>query len=611
MCGVVGGLSSKNIVPIILEGLSRLEYRGYDSVGVAVIDNQNKLIRERATGRVKELTAMCEKNNDFAGQIGIGHTRWATHGGVNVENAHPHFSNDSLAVVHNGIIENHAVLKAELITEGYRFDSETDTEVIAHLVHSIFKQNNDLFASVKLAISRLKGAYAIGVVSTTNTKELICARLGSPLVLGVGNNEMFFASDISALLPVTDQVVYLEDGDVAKLEHGSYIINDKNNNVVTRVVNTSSLSKYNTELGNYSHYMQKEIFEQPYAILNTLQSLRDKFYPEKFGRDAANIFKNITKVQIIACGTSLNAGNIAKYWIEEFTDLECSIEIASEYRYRKVSVNRDSLIVSISQSGETADTIAAIKYAHELGMMNSLAVCNVNESSLVRLSKLHILTEAGPEIGVASTKAFTTQLVVLLYLTFTLAKVRGLLSSAAEVEYMQNLRKLPHLITATFSMEDDIKAMAIKLAKKKNALFLGRNTLYPIAIEGALKLKEISYIHAESYATGELKHGPLALIDEDMPCVVLMPSQVLLDKVESNVQEILARKGIVYLFTDTNSAVNTHCKQVIQLRTQDVAAYLLPIIYVVPLQLLSYHVAICKNTDVDKPRNLAKSVTVE
>lgn len=611
MCGIVGGISTKNVVPVILEGLARLEYRGYDSVGVAIVDSNNKLLRERATGRVKELAEICAKNQNFNGLFGIGHTRWATHGGVNVGNAHPHFSNETLAIVHNGIIENYARHRAELKNQGYVFDSETDTEVIAHLIHSLLKKNNNLFESVKTAVSMLKGAYAIAVVSTDSPNEIVCARFGCPLVLGVGQNGMFFASDISALLPVTDKVVYLEDGDVAKLELSTYTIYDKTNNLVKRELGTSKLSKYNTELGQYSHYMQKEIFEQPYAILETLQSLGDKFYPEKFGDLATEIFKKINKVQIIACGTSLNAGHIAKYWIEEFTDIECNIDIASEYRYRRVAVNPDCLIVNISQSGETADTLAAVKYAYELGMTNSLSICNVPESSLVRLSKLHILTEAGPEVGVASTKAFTTQLVVLLYLTFTLAKVRGLLSAEAETEVMQNLRKLPHLITATLSLEKNIKGMAREIASTKNALFLGRNALYPIAIEGALKLKEISYIHAESYATGELKHGPLALIDKDMPCVVLMPSGLLLDKMESNIQEILARNGIVYLFTDSDSEVVKSCHKAIQLDTKDVVTYLLPIVYVVPLQLLSYHVAIFKGTDVDKPRNLAKSVTVE
>lgn len=611
MCGVVGGVSNKNVVPVILEGLSRLEYRGYDSVGVAVIDSKNKLVRERATGRVKELSSICEKNTNFSGNTGIGHTRWATHGGVNINNAHPHFSNNTLAVVHNGIIENYAILKTELKSAGYIFDSETDTEIIAHLVHSIFKTNNNLLEAVKIAISMLKGAYAIGVVSTDSPNEVICARFGSPLVLGIGENEMFFASDISALLPITDKVIYLEDGDVAKLELNTYSIYDKNNNKALRKINTSNLSKHNTELGNYSHYMQKEIFEQPYAILETLQSLGDKFYPEKFGVDAIEIFKKIDKIQVLACGTSLNAGHIAKYWIEELTGLECSVDIASEYRYRRVSVNKNSLIINISQSGETADTLAAVKYAHDLGMTNSLSICNVPESSLVRLSKLHILTQAGPEIGVASTKAFTTQLVVLLYLTFTVAKVRGLLSQTEEINAMQNLRKIPHLITAAFGLEADIKSMAYEIFKKKSALFLGRNTLYPIATEGALKLKEISYIHAESYATGELKHGPLALIDKDLPCIVLMPNALLLDKVESNVQEILARNGVVYLVTDSDSEVINSCHKTIKLNTKDIASYLLPIIYVVPLQLLSYHVAIHKNTDVDKPRNLAKSVTVE
>lgn len=611
MCGIVGGISERNLVPIVLEGLSRLEYRGYDSVGVAVLDKAHNLTRRRIAGRVNQLTELCQANT-FKGLIGIGHTRWATHGGVTQENAHPHFSKDSIAVVHNGIIENYAELREQLINAGYTFDSQTDTEVIVHLIHFFYEQTHDLLASVKHAVKKLHGAYAIGVIGKDNPSEVICARLGSPLILGVGINEMFFASDISALLPVTQKVVYLEDGDIARLELSSWKIFDKADEVVERKTNISELSVNQTELGHYRHYMQKEIFEQPKAIAETIQSLGQQFKPEIFGVGAKEIFQSINKVQIIACGTSNNAGMVAKYWIEELAGLECSVDIASEYRYRKVPVNKNTLIINISQSGETADTLASVKYAHELGMMNTLSICNVPESSLVRLSRLHVLTQAGPEIGVASTKAFTTQLVVLLYLAYTLAKVRGQLSLVEEEQVMMQIRKLPQLVLETFATESAIKEIAKQLEYKQHALFLGRHSLYPVATEGALKLKEISYIHAESYAAGELKHGPLALIDKEMPLIVMMPSGLLLDKVKSNLQEVLARQGAVYLFTDYDKdEVFINCQAIINLPTQTVPVYLLPIIYTIPLQLLAYHTAIAKGTDVDKPRNLAKSVTVE
>ncbi|MEN9946623.1 MAG: glutamine--fructose-6-phosphate transaminase [Pseudomonadota bacterium] len=611
MCGVVGGISERNVVSVILEGLSRLEYRGYDSVGVAIINKQGNLERERVTGRVKQLIKQCN-DDKFKGQIGIGHTRWATHGGVSEMNAHPHFSHDCLAVVHNGIIENYAELRSELQNLGYQFSSQTDTEVIVHLVHSIYKANgNDLLMAVKTALPRLHGAYAIGMISKDNPQQLVCARFGSPLVLGVGIEEMYFASDISALLPVTQKVIYLEEGDVAQLELNSYQIWDKDDQLVERKIQTSELSAQATELGHYRHYMQKEIFEQPKAIADTLQHLGDKFNPQLFGFEASDIFRQINKVQIIACGTSYNAGLIAKYWIEEYADLECAVEIASEYRYRKVPVNSQTLVVSLSQSGETADTLASIKYAIELGMDKTLAICNVAESSLVRLSKLHILTQAGPEIGVASTKAFTTQLVVLLYLAFSLAKIRGKLAESEENKHIEQIRRLPHLVMEVLAIEPELEAIAREFEYKHNALFLGRHTLAPVAMEGALKLKEISYIHAESYAAGELKHGPLALIDKDMPVIVAMPTNLLADKVKSNIQEVLARQGQVYLFTDNQSELSNLCHKNIILNISGVAEYLVPILYTIPWQLLAYHTAIAKGTDVDKPRNLAKSVTVE
>lgn len=611
MCGVVGGVSERNVVAIILEGLSRLEYRGYDSVGVAIANDQRELDRRRVTGRVAMLKEICQKD-DFRGRVGIGHTRWATHGGVSEQNAHPHFSNSTLAVVHNGIIENYAELRDELITRGYVFESQTDTEVIVHLVHSIYKDNGqNLLNAVKEAIKRLHGAYAIGMIDNNHPDVVVCARLGSPLVLGLGIEEMFFASDISALLPVTQKVVYLEEGDVAELKLNSYQIWDANDNLVNRSVNISELSASATDLGNYRHYMQKEIFEQPKAIADTIQSLGGDFNPQIFGANAQEIFSSINKVQIIACGTSFHAGMVAKYWIEEYANLECVVDIASEYRYRKIPASPDTLVISLSQSGETADTLASIKYAIELGMNKTLTICNVPESSLVRLSQLHILTQAGPEIGVASTKAFTTQLVVLLYLAFSLAKARGLLSPDDEAKHMEQIRRLPNLVTDALLVESDVEAIAQELEYKHHALFLGRHTMSPIAMEGALKLKEISYIHAEAYAAGELKHGPLALIDKDMPVLVAMPSNLLADKVGSNIQEVLARQGQVYLFTDSKDQLSDSCYKTVLLNVKDIPTYLMPIIYTIPFQLLSYHTAIAKGTDVDKPRNLAKSVTVE
>jgi len=610
MCGVVGGISERNVVSIILEGLSRLEYRGYDSVGVAIVNADHKLARMRVTGRVKQLTELCQREK-FKAKIGIGHTRWATHGGVSETNAHPHFSSDTLAVVHNGIIENYAVLRENLIKQGYIFDSQTDTEVIVHLVHSYYVKTQNLLEAVKEAIKDLHGAYAIGLINKHNPDEIVCARLGSPMVIGVGIEETFFASDISALLPVTQKFVYLEEGDVARIRLGNYQIWDSNNNLVERKINVSEMSATATELGHYRHYMQKEIFEQPKAIADTIQHLGDNFNPKIFGESAPEIFKRINKVQIIACGTSYNAGLIAKYWIEEYANLECAVDIASEYRYRKIPANPQTLVISISQSGETADTMASIKYAVELGMTDTLAVCNVPESSLVRLSKLNVLTQAGPEIGVASTKAFTTQLVVLLYLSFSLAKARGVLLVSDESLVIEQIRKLPNFIVETLALEDQIKEIAQEFEYKHNALFLGRHTMSPVAMEGALKLKEISYIHAESYAAGELKHGPLALIDKDMPVIVAMPSNLLADKVKSNIQEVLARQGQVYLFTDAEDELVEMCYRTIKVGIRDLPNYLAPVIYTIPLQLLAYHTAIAKGTDVDKPRNLAKSVTVE
>jgi glucosamine--fructose-6-phosphate aminotransferase (isomerizing) len=616
MCGIVGGISERNVVPLLLEGLSRLEYRGYDSAGIAVVSNgATSILRERCINRVQQLMLNCKENN-LKGTIGIAHTRWATHGGVTENNAHPHISHDLIALVHNGIIENYVEVRNELMKDGYVFASETDSEVIVHLIHSFYVKENNLLHAVQNAVKKLRGAYAIGVICKDNLNVAIAASFGAPIVLGVGIDEMFFASDIAALLPVTQNVVYLHDGDVAEIMQTSFTVYDITNAKITRNVRSSQMSATNASLLHYRHYMQKEIFEQPQVVAETIQYLGKEFNPEVFGSDAKQIFSSIERVQIIACGTSYNAGIVAKYWIEEVANLECAVDIASEYRYRKSPVNSNTLIVSISQSGETADTVASIKYAIAEGMTNTLAICNVDESHLVRLSKLHVLTQAGQEIGVASTKAFTTQLVVLLYLAHTLAKVRGLLSIEDEHAMQSQIYKLPALLTNALAIESEVKLIAKELTHKNNALFLGRHMMYPIAVEGALKIKEVSYIHAESYAAGELKHGPLALIDRDMPVFVLMPTNLLLDKVKSNVQEVLARQGIVYLFTDNqkkqepDNGFNCH-RSISMSIPEDVHNYLLPIIYTIPLQLLAYHTALIKGTDVDKPRNLAKSVTVE
>jgi glucosamine--fructose-6-phosphate aminotransferase (isomerizing) len=610
MCGVVGGISERSVVPVILEGLSRLEYRGYDSVGIAVIDSNHQLSRERCVNRVKTLREACNKNK-FRGLIGIGHTRWATHGEVKEVNAHPHFSNDNLAIVHNGIIENYAEKKQQLIDCGYKFDSQTDTEVIVHLIHYHYVASNNLLEAVALAIKELHGAYAIGVISKDDSEQIVCVSNGAPLVLGVGINEMYFASDVSALLPVTQNVVYLQDGDIATLSLTGYTVYDHNLKQVSRDTTISNLSINAAELGQYRHFMQKEIFEQPIALADTINYLGKLFNPQIFSPQAGRIFEMIDRIQIIACGTSYNAGSVASYWFEEIAHLPCSVDIASEYRYRQVIPNENLLIIAISQSGETADTLAAVKHAHAFGMQNVLAICNVAESSLMRLANLCILTQAGIEIGVASTKAFTTQLLSLLYLAYTLAKVKGNLSVEDELSAINNMSKLPHLVVEALSCEKELKQIAKELKYKEHALFIGRNTMYPIAVEGALKIKEISYIHAESYAAGELKHGPLSLIDKNMPVVLLMPERLLFDKVKSNTEEILARQGEIYLITDSKDPITSKCKKVIWLNTRELPTYLLPIIYIIPLQLLSYHTALAKGTDVDKPRNLAKSVTVE
>lgn len=606
MCGIVGAIAQRNVVPILLEGLQRLEYRGYDSAGL-VVGHDGQLDRVRSTGRVMELA---EKSATTQGLIGIAHTRWATHGAPSISNAHPHQSNDLIAVVHNGIIENYEVLRTRLIADGYVFTSETDTEVIAHLIHNNYVHGNSLLVSTQMALAELVGAYALGVIAADNPDQLICARRGSPLLMGVGIGENFIASDISALLPVTNRVIYLEEGDVVEVQRQSYRIFDVTGNLVVRPVQISEISNESVQLGNYRHYMQKEIHEQPQAIADTLEFVSNgkSISSGIFGAEAAASFAEIDSILILACGTSYHAGLVARYWLEEIARIPCTVEIASEYRYRSSVPNPRSLVVVLSQSGETADTLAALNHAKALGHQHTLAICNVPESALVRASKLRFLTRAGPEIGVASTKAFTTQLVALFLLTMVLAKQRGHL--AQEQQYLHALRHLPSAVQKVLDMEPQIALLAEQFADKQHALFLGRGMHYPIALEGALKLKEISYIHAEAYPAGELKHGPLALVDKDMPVISVAPNDVLLEKLKSNLQEVRARGGELYVFADADSHIG-ETEGVHVLQMPEHAGYLSPILHTIPLQLLAYYVALQKGTDVDKPRNLAKSVTVE
>ncbi len=606
MCGIVGAIAERNVVPILLEGLQRLEYRGYDSAGLVVVENA-RLKRLRSTGRVAELMQISKGTE---GNIGIAHTRWATHGIPSERNAHPHISRDLIAVVHNGIIENYESLRDGLVKAGYEFTSDTDTEVIAHLVHSHYAKGMTLLKAVQATLKELVGAYAIGVIAADNPDRLISARRGSPLLLGVGIGENFVASDVSALLPVTNRVVYLEEGDLVELDRQGYRIYDAEGNEVARPVQTSEISNESVQLGNYRHYMQKEIHEQPEAIANTLETACNShsIMPGIFGAEAESCLSRIDGILILACGTSYHAGLVARYWLEEISGLHCTVEIASEYRYRKSVPNPNALVVVLSQSGETADTQAALSHAKSLGHVHTLAICNVPESALVRQSKLRFLTRAGPEIGVASTKAFTTQLVALFLLTLVLAKQRNHLT--AESEHLHALRHLPAAVQKVLDLEPKIARLAEKFASKHHALFLGRGLHYPIALEGALKLKEISYIHAEAYPAGELKHGPLALVDKDMPVISVAPNDALLEKLKSNLHEVRARGGELYVFADADTHMNEE-EGVHIMRMPEHAGYLSPILHTIPLQLLAYYVALQKGTDVDKPRNLAKSVTVE
>ncbi len=614
MCGIVGAVAKRNVVSTLIEGLSRLEYRGYDSAGIAVL-NSNGIERVRAVGRV---AAMTEKAIDanLSGLVGIGHTRWATHGGVTESNAHPHVSpaqsNPEIAVVHNGIIENHDEQRTKLKALGYEFHSQTDTEVIAHLIHHYYAKSSDLLAATKAAIAELTGAFAISVIAVNQPDLMVCARLGCPLLIGLGEGENFIASDVSAVLSVTRRVIYLEDGDVATLTTDAVTIYGKDGALAARKVHTSDVSLASLELGPYSHFMQKEIYEQPVALNDTIEALIDDgaFRPELFGKSAVDVFKQLDSILILAAGTSYYAALTAKYWLEGIAKIPCNVEVASEYRYRESVPNPNQLIVTLSQSGETLDTMEALKHAKSLGQELSLSICNVQESAIPRASQLVFYTRAGAEIGVASTKAFTTQLVALFVLAATLAKQKGILSNEKEQEYLGALRQLAGSVQFALNLEPQIREWAKRFGDKEHALFLGRGVHYPIAMEGALKLKEISYIHAEAYPAGELKHGPLALVDNNMPVVVIAPNDALLEKVKSNMQEVRARGGELFVFADADSHF-TESEGVHVIRTPRHVGILSPILHTIPVQLLAYHAALLKGTDVDKPRNLAKSVTVE
>ena len=609
MCGIVAGASLRDIVPVLLEGLRRLEYRGYDSCGVAVIRDA-KIERARSVARVKDLTEQVVADG-MQGTTGIAHTRWATHGGPAVMNAHPHIAGGRIALVHNGIIENYAELKAELIAEGVEMTSQTDTEVLAHLVNRYYEGN--LLEAVKKALARVTGAYAIAVFSSLEPGRIVGARQGSPMVVGLGQEENFIASDAMALAGVTDNFIYLEEGDLVDLTASAVHVYARGVNGQYAQIERKSvcIQAYSgaADLGPYRHYMQKEIFEQPRAIGDTLEGVAG-ISPTLFGADAQEVFSGVRRILMLACGTSYYAALTAKYWLEAIAGIACDVEIASEYRYRVSIADPDALVVTISQSGETADTIAALKHAVSLGMTKTLAVCNVAQSALVRESRLSYITRAGVEIGVASTKAFTTQLAALYLLTLTLAKLRGRLDEAREAQALTSLRHVPAALTSVLALEPQIIAWAERFASKDDALFLGRGVHYPIALEGALKLKEISYIHAEAYPAGELKHGPLALVDANMPVVTIAPNDELLEKLKSNMQEVRARGGKLYVFADGDSVIDS-TEDMHVIRLPENYGDLSPILHVVPLQLLAYHTALARGTDVDKPRNLAKSVTVE
>jgi len=611
MCGIVGASSGRDVVPVLIEGLRRLEYRGYDSAGVAVVGADGQMRRLRTVGKVRALEEALTAT-PVNGTLGIAHTRWATHGAPTERNAHPHVSRDGLAIVHNGIIENHDALRAELSRAGYQFESETDTEVIAHRVHFHLGRLGDLHEAVRATVAELEGAFALAVISQQAPTRLIIARMGCPVVIGIGTEENFVASDVAALLPVTRRFMFLDEGDVAEVTRSSVHIVDREGNPAERAARDSELSADAAEKGPYSHYMLKEIHEQPRAVANTLEErvANGRLLEAAFGPTAAQLFERVQSVHIVACGTSFHAGIVARYFIEQLCRLPCRMEIASEYRYRSPVVQKNALLVAISQSGETADTLAALRLGRQLGYLGTLAICNVPESSLVREADLVMLTRAGPEIGVASTKAFTTQLVALSMLAIALARHNG---GDAELErsLVGQLVELPRMIEKTLELDGTIHKLALHFADKHHALFLGRGPLHAIALEGALKLKEISYIHAEGYAAGELKHGPLALVDADMPVVTVAPNNELLEKLKSNLMEVRARGGELYVFADPDSGFISSDGVHVIVMPRHVSPFQAPVIYTIPLQLLAYHVAILRGTDVDQPRNLAKSVTVE
>ena len=609
MCGIVGAIADRDVVPVLIEGLKRLEYRGYDSAGIAVVDGDD-IRRVRRTGRVAEMEGAAGSEG-FAATLGIGHTRWATHGGVTESNAHPHVSH-GVALVHNGIIENHEEQRERLQQLGYSFESQTDTEVIAHLIHHYLKQGDDLLAALQRAVKELHGAYALAVVSRKEPGRMVVARMGCPLLVGLGEGENFVASDVSAILQATRRVIFLEEGDTAEVTRDAVRIFGADDQPVLREEHLSDVSLSSLELGPYRHFMQKEIHEQPRALGDTMEAIIDAggFEPALFGKHADEVLRQVEGVQILACGTSFYAGSVARYWIESISGLPCSVEIASEYRYRQAVANPKHLVVTISQSGETLDTMEALKYAKSLGHELTLSICNVPESAIPRASRLVFYTRAGAEIGVASTKAFTTQLVGLFALAATLAKLNGRLTDEQEAGHIDALRHLPGSVQHALNLEPQIAMWAEHFTPKHHALFLGRGVHYPIALEGALKLKEISYIHAEAYPAGELKHGPLALVDDAMPVVVIAPNDSLLEKVKSNMQEVRARGGELFVFTDADSNFS-ESTGVHVIRTERHVGVLSPIVHTIPVQMLAYHVALARGTDVDKPRNLAKSVTVE
>ncbi|MBS0319873.1 MAG: glutamine--fructose-6-phosphate transaminase (isomerizing) [Proteobacteria bacterium] len=612
MCGIVGAASDRDVVPVLIDGIRRLEYRGYDSTGLAVISagSAPTLTRLVSTARVADLSAQAKREH-LAGTTGISHTRWATHGAPTPANAHPHTSHDEVAVVHNGIIENFEALRETLKTRGYTFRTQTDSEIIAHLVHFHWHApgGGDLLRAVQAAVAEFHGAYAIAVISAREPGRVVGARQGSPLVVGIGDDDHFLASDAAALVPVTRRIAYLEEGDVADIRRESYGIFDASGARVDRQIVVVESAGDQVELGPYRHFMQKEIFEQPRAVAETLEGVAG-IGPDLFGPAAAGILPTVERVLILACGTSYYSGLVGKQWLETVARIPCDVEIASEYRYRDSVPHANQLVIVVSQSGETADTMAALKHAQALGHRHTLAICNVATSSMVRLTEMVYLTRAGTEVSVASTKAFTTQLVALFLLTLTLAKLRGRLTADEEAQWLRALRHLPAAMQAALALEPQVIAWAERFARKQHALFLGRGLHYPIALEGALKLKEISYIHAEAYPAGELKHGPLALVDAEMPVVAIAPNDALLEKLKSNLQEVRARGGELYVVADADSRIATEAG-VHTLRLTEHAGLLSPIIHVIPLHLLAYHTAVIRGTDVDKPRNLAKSVTVE